>query len=232
MHGLPPDNGNEGALVKLTAKAIGGMTAGVSVFSWNEADLDGQPAFMAEATISDGRIEISSIKNWNRYGSEAGCDYKFIRREIMVIAAAQGFSNLVAEEKEIAAKMFAVSKTDRDTLFALEAQIEHGRVFHHESVRCRRSRARSLEVELYNRIGGETTGQMIDLGAIPLNLYIQFGREGTESGDSSGIYDVIQATEGTAYETTGLAALSAITPYGMTLAQLVDRCMDILRNGA
>ena len=60
--------------------------------------------------------------------------------------------------------------------------------------------------------------------------YINFGVEGTTEGDNEGIFDYIQSVSGSSYENTGFATKGYI-PEGMTLQQLEDKLLNILKNG-
>jgi hypothetical protein len=58
-------------------------------------------------------------------------------------------------------------------------------------------------------------------------IYTDFGVEGTASGDPVGLFDYFAGTPGTPYEATGLPT-KGFTPDGMSLADLSNRCLDIL----
>lgn len=63
-----------------------------------------------------------------------------------------------------------------------------------------------------------------------INNYIFYGIEGTEKGDSAALYDFIQSTVGTIFETTGLSSLN-LTSWSGTIPELVTQIMDIIENG-
>jgi len=159
-------------------------------------------------------------------------DYKRFRTSLATYVAAVGFANLSAADKLVASAHFVVVKADRDTVNTLAEQILNGRVFHSHSVDCRRTRTQCAESELYNQLQkADCDVAITDIVSSGLrDAYVEFGREGTVEGDPEGLFDYIEARAGTAYAATGLAA-KGYTPVSGTLAALVTRVMDILKNG-
>jgi hypothetical protein len=78
------------------------------------------------ATFDDGKVEpgksyteITSNKNWMDIGSNY-YDYLFCRNQVMIWTAVSGWGNLTTEEKEVAAKHFAVGPTERAEVYSNE----------------------------------------------------------------------------------------------------------------
>jgi hypothetical protein len=185
-----------------------------------------------EQTVSAGYQDITSISNWEKYWENTCNDYKCFRnRMIEFMLAGNPFSGLTQAEKEIVAKNFCVAKADRDSLFTVQQQIEHGREFHKKSVLAREKRKMYAEAEVYNRIldGIEQADLMNDVSLL-LQNYHKFGIEGTLEGDVAGVFDYIESRAGTPYENAGLLQ-KTYTVEGMTVAQLSQRLMDIMKNG-
>jgi len=173
--------------------------------------------------------DVSGIENWWTFGYELR-DYKYIRYEIMIIAAVTGWANLSLEEKTIAAKCFAVGLTERLEIFSVDQQINKGITHHRKSVQARSSREEAALSLLYAHLSPVDANMVVDDTDNLMSVYINRGREGTTSGDPEWLFDYIEATPGTSYETTGFARKS-ITPMGMSLNDLVTAVMRILRDG-
>ena len=73
------------------------------------------PVFKAEATVSTGYTDISTIENWAIYGGETQLITKEIKDEIEALVVAKTFASCTDEEKDIASIWFVVDKSDRDT---------------------------------------------------------------------------------------------------------------------
>lgn len=198
---------------------------------YSVSDLNGNEPYIISDTVPANYEDISSIKNWSCHGYFLDKDYKLVRSHIISLVQATGFSNLTAEEKDIACRDFCVSKADRDTVHTMEQQIANGIEFHRRSIRARLDRKIAAEGEVYNRMSiaserseliGEVTNMTKD--------YIDFGVEGTLEGDAEGLFDYLESRVGTSFENTGFLS-KTYTVEGMTVAQLSARLIDILKNG-
>jgi len=59
-----------------------------------------------------------------------------------------------------------------------------------------------------------------------------YGFEGSEEGDKDALFDYVLSRPGTAFENTGLASQSYVPIVeGLTLLDVVNRIMSILRDG-
>lgn len=180
-----------------------------------------------EKDAADLTLEYLDLYGYN------GKDYKVVRQKIIEgVIGAGGFSNLSTDEKEIAARWFAVVKADRDTVYTTEQQVQLGLVFHTKSVEARQARSLAVVMEIYNRLSKSDADDCLgDVVSNQLDYYYsRYGREGTESGDPEGIYDYFQSVSETTWASTGLSS-KTYTPVSGTLSELVDRIMDILKNG-
>lgn len=165
----------------------------------------------------------------NGYGTK---DYKKQREDLREYVSLTGFANLPEEHKEVASKNFVVERADRDTIHTLEQQIEFGIEFHKKSIACRKERQIRMMAELYNKLSKSEYEEVIttmEENSLP-QYYVDFGREGTEVGDEEGLYDYLQATSGTKFQETGLAAKN-YSPVGTTMSGLVCDCMNIVKSG-
>lgn len=183
------------------------------------------------------QLEVTSPQLLKMFLDYGRLDYKNFRASLAARVAQEGFANLSLVDKQLAARNFVVSKADRDSIFSLEEQVEHGAVFHADSILCREERYRRAASEVYNRLTGAESslivGTIITKGLD--TLYKQYGIEGTPSGDVEGLYDFIAGTAGTTYSSGGLIPglpHRSFTPAGMTIQELSDRIMAILRGEA
>jgi len=91
----------------ITAYLINGQSVGVDLSSWLTEDLNGNPAFKAEDSVSEGYADITSITSWDRFGLDTGKDFKVIKYQIYLLRIALGYENLSLEEQIITNKWFA-----------------------------------------------------------------------------------------------------------------------------
>lgn len=156
-------------------------------------------------------------------------DYKVQRKELIdfVIANSETMSN---EELAIAAQHFCLPAETRNLFYTIEEQIEFGKIFHRRSCHSRNMRYNAGVAELFNRLSYAETYTIIQ-DLTPGNLvwnYINLGVEGTTEGDDVGIFDYFQNTG--SFSSTGFLSKSW-SPVEMTMEQLGERVMDILKNG-
>jgi hypothetical protein len=158
-------------------------------------------------------------------------DYKVLRNKVIIRVATEGFSNLTAQEKEIASENFCVSKADRDSVHTIDEQVAFGIEYHKKSTIARSKRRKSIEAEVYNRIQSavERADLMSDAAAM-IDAYVDFGVEGSLEGDGVGIFDYLESRVGTPFENTGLLS-KTYTIEGMTVSEFSARLIDVLKNG-
>lgn len=91
----------------LSAYLINGEPVGTVVTYYEPSQLNGNPPFKVEQTLSQGYADISSITNWDRFKGATGKDIKFIKRQINLLRESVGYNNLSLEEKILSNKYFA-----------------------------------------------------------------------------------------------------------------------------
>jgi hypothetical protein len=98
----------------ITAALINGQRTGVDLDSWDVSDLNGQPAFKEEDTVSANRADITSIESYYKFGTSAGLDDQQIHFRISSIVATLGGFNSIQtqQEKEIVASLCAADDLD------------------------------------------------------------------------------------------------------------------------
>ncbi len=69
----------------LTAFIINTQKVGTELIQWDGSDLGGNPAFKAEATVSTGYGDITSLANWNTWWKGTLLDYKELRNELIAV---------------------------------------------------------------------------------------------------------------------------------------------------
>lgn len=157
-------------------------------------------------------------------------DYKRQRAELYQYVVSSGFNNLSLSEKKLASEHFVVSKAYRDTVHTMAEQLQYGTVFHKRSVDARTRRAQRVTSEIYNRFVKADADVILNYTKDLALTYVNYGREGTISGDPEALYDYFLATSGTSYESTGLLVQS-FTPYDSSVSGVVDTIMGILISG-
>lgn len=159
-------------------------------------------------------------------------DYKVLRSNLITYVATTGFTNLSVAEKVIASEHFVVSKVDRDTVHTLAEQISNGVYFHEESVKARFKRRMVAEAEVYNRVldsadQSDFRNDVVNL----LELYVNFGIEGTVEGDDEGLFDYLESRSGTAYAGANGFLAKNYTIESMNISGLSARLIDVFKNG-
>jgi len=94
----------------LLAYQISGQTVGIDIQSWNDADLNGNPAFQiicSATTKPSGYTDIDSIENWDAFGLQVANDYSVVKFEIKDIATMLEWSGLTNTEKDLVIKYYA-----------------------------------------------------------------------------------------------------------------------------
>jgi hypothetical protein len=95
----------------LLAYQISGQTVGIDLVGWNDADLNGNPAFqiiLSGQTVPSGYTDIDSIENWDRFGLQIANDYSVVKFSIKEICEYNGgWTGLTNTEKDLAIKYYA-----------------------------------------------------------------------------------------------------------------------------
>lgn len=197
--------------------------------------------------VTENDEDYSSLEKWDEVILQGTVDYKMARKEIKNLFFAEAgmslenWETISQKHKEIASKYFLVPKSYRDQIFSTQEQCELGEKFHRRAVICRENRVvRVLTIlrckltvndandviddlnEIYDKVDGRKFSRNL------LRTYIDLGREGTTSGDHTGIYDYIEGTGG--FIDNGLADKGFI-PVENTITEIIDEVMSVFRNG-
>lgn len=178
----------------LSAYLINGQPVGTVVTYYTDAELNGNPPFKVEETLSQGYADISSITNWDRFRGATGKDIKFIKRQIQLLCQGIGYNNLPLNEQILANKYFAsgveyfnseVSAAEQDAFF-----LNFYKLLSDEARRDRDLAVTGLMVKwLYTgQLSLDSTNQLISASKNLRTDYLRDGVEGIGYGDAvSGI---------------------------------------------
>lgn len=184
-------------------------------------------------TVPTGYQDISSILHWWDFGTSAGKDYKYIRNEIMILAAVTGWANLTLAEKIKAAEIFSVGDTERLEIYTLEQQIQLGMQHHVRSMESRQIRLMTVQMNLFNRLSKADWEEVGNAAAPYLAVYLEQGREGTSEGDPEGLFDYVDgsARPGTSWTTNGFRDKNYTIEGYASCSDFADYLLGILKDG-
>ena len=159
--------------------------------------------------------DITSNVNWFRHGINY-YDYLFCRKQIMFRTAIIGFSSMTQDDKVVASKVFAVGKSDRDTVHTENEQINNWDTFVLVSQKTRQQRwgkAKSYISYLLNPI--DSTDLALSTETYSKN-YIEYGIEALDIDGVNGLYDWLNNdfTQKTYYNETYKNNILYILQYG------------------
>lgn len=218
-------------MAKLCAYIINGSPIN-ELDQYEKYQLNGNPPFVSEDIVPAGYQDISTINNWDKYGLATGYDYKYVRIQIYILVTTIGWTNLSIAEKTIASIWFVVVKSQRDEVHTLEEQKANGRTHHEKSRQNRYDRHTAALMDVYNRLEKADAQSVLKRleDSNLLHLYIEYGIEGTASGDIEGIMDYVNSVAGTSFALNGLIEETYIPVEG-TLTDLKVALNDIIING-
>jgi hypothetical protein len=195
--------------------------------------------------------DITSMENWIKYQNELTTDYLQLRDYIRDILNEKSWVNLTNFEKDIvieyhikeAIKTLAEEQTEKVTYLVLEKDISASeatsfmiRSFANHQIKNKAACAKRMDqAELYFIVGkyldlSEAT-DFYSVAEILFSKYKDQGIKGTMHGDyEAGLFDFMESTVGTVYETAGLASQNYTMLVG-TLQDFIDEMLNILRKG-
>lgn len=176
-------------------------------------------------------VEVTNLQTIRDFYTLNILDYKQYREGLKsVFADTSGFNSQGTWEKELYAENMISTPAEALTVYSIDEMTVFGDMFHERSVNVRSWRMRRAESVFYARLGTSQAGPIIgDLLTYALkSKYIDYGIESKAIDGSDGIYDYLQATEGTIFESGGLPN-AGLTPTGMTMQELSDECYKIMK---
>jgi hypothetical protein len=159
-------------------------------------------------------------------------DYKRLRKELVNYVISNG-GNLPPEELAGAAEHFCLPIEIRSMFYDLATQAKQAEDFYQRMKVSRADRFSAASGEFIVRL---TFDQTIEVSqdmseANHMFNYLELGVEGKIVGDSvEGMYDYMTSYSGSSYSGSGLLSKNW-EPTGITLPQLSDRLLGILRDG-
>ena len=222
----------------LTAYLINGQAVRVELKQWSSRDLNGNPEFKIEETVSSGYKDVSSIENWSKFGKLAANDYQVIRDEILAL---QTWATNTNAEKDVIIKYCDRNVTDTDKVtylmtvkgmtqpqaqgFLLETWHKHHKKFLY-SCDERWYYAKKIVLTYLNESDG---GDLFDTINDLANTYLTIGRKGQGYEDNKdGIMNYIESTYG--FVGQGLAE-NIYTLQTGTWAEFISALKDCIING-
>ena len=157
--------------------------------------------------------------------------YRTLRRKLINYTIANS-SIMTPEQLKEAASNFAVPVEVRNMFLSADEQVKLGEIFNFLACQDRQCRIDRITSFLMNYL---TYAQVLELAVDIKNYgdlvsqYILYGSEGTTEGDPPALFDYIESTPGTPYENTGVASKNFIPQHEITLAQLIQKVMGVLR---
>jgi hypothetical protein len=206
--------------MKLQAYILNGKPL-TEYVSWSQGDVNGPP-FVISNTIEINYQDVSSITNWDNYGSRLK-DYNYIREQIKEITNLIGFNNLSFGEKVISAKYFLVDKQDRDAVLTEEEQYNYWSVLVTKSQHSRFNRWEEAKKYISYKLSPINSSDLAKSTSELCNDYINYNIITKVKDGISGLFDYLTG-EGD-YTTNGYPSKIYWTQ------QDEDNLMDILQNG-
>lgn len=191
----------------------------------------GSPSYVYSDTIdTDVYNDITSNKSWMSQG-RFKYDYLFCRKQIMMWTPNYvnkqgeiGWSGLTLEEKQIAARNFAVGSTERSEVYSNDELQEYWNDFVDKSQDCRNSRWKLGKGYISYVLNPSDSIHVAELTNTLSNSYIVYGIESLVDDGVAGLFDWVEGT-GPYSGGTGFSGQSYWTQ------EYQDTLSSILRNG-
>jgi len=195
----------------ILAYQISGQTVGIDLSGWDDADLNGNPAFkiiLSGTTVPSGYTEITSIENWNRFGLQVANDYSVVKFAIKELAEMIGWTGLTNTEKDLSIKYYAYPDPTTAVVYLMttkgwsqaQAQgfvLQSWHKHHLKNIVAYTQRwnyTKFTVLQYLSRIDGE---DLFNTVKVLVDLYIEVGILGIEFNDSSdGLVDYIYSVNG------------------------------------
>jgi len=168
-------------------------------------------------------------------------DYKKYRNWLKNYVVVNNFYSLSLDEQTLCVQNFAVDRTERDTIYNEQDQINYGTIYHKKSVDSRNKRVSVVIAEIHNRLNEADAKQVVadlvhGVSGSDDNLiwkYESFGVEGTLEGDVDGLFDYVEARTGSAFSGSGFVDknYTLINPSN-NMDSMSECLMDVLKSGS
>lgn len=210
------------------------------------------PTFISTNGVLDTNLydDITSIENWFSYGDLLCTDILQIRDRVREILDVTGWSGLTNAEKDIVITLFLketnkadnVSDTEKVmylmgrgySLAQAQSKLMQAYADYHikEIIACtNRANSEKLYVVIAKYLSLADASDLIKITHKLFDLFKSQGIRGTLDGNvGEGLFNFLESTVGTSFETTGLTQQGYTLKTG-TYSSFINELMDILRNG-
>jgi hypothetical protein len=184
----------------------------------------GVPYYSFSGTLDTNiYTDITSNKNWMEVGKNH-YDFLFCRNQVMTWTAVNGFNNLSEEEKEIASSIFAVGKTERDSIHTEEQQMGNWQDFIEKSQESRELRWKAAKAYI-SYVLSPIDGLDIAKSTNTLSDdYIIYGIEDFNSDGLPGLFDWLDGT-------SSYSGGTGFSGKSYWVQEYEDNILKILRDG-
>lgn len=194
--------------------------------------------------------DITSIENWFKYGDILCTDTLQLRARIVAILDSISWSGTTDEEKDIIIRLHSKETSKAESIATTEkivylmgkgytqAQAQGVLIQSYADYHLKEiisSEKRGNSEKLYQIIAKYLTlndaGDLIKISHKLFDLYKTQGIRGVNDGNAGeGLFDFLESTVGTSYETTGLVQQGYTLNTG-DYTSFISELMDVLRNG-
>jgi hypothetical protein len=209
------------------------------------------PIIVTDGVLDTSKYDdITSIENWYLHSDAICCDYLQMRERVRTILDATGWSGLTSTEKDIIIELYMQETTKDDATangekvaqlmgkgYSLqEAQgiLLKSYASHHlkEVDSClKRANSEGLYTVIAKYLILDDAGDLIKITHKLFDLYKTQAIKGINDGNAGeGLFDFLESTSGTTYETAGLEQQGYTLNVG-DYTSFITELMDVLRNG-
>jgi hypothetical protein len=201
----------DGTKKHLLAYQISGQTVGVDIDSWDDEDLNGNPAFkiiLSGETTPSGYTHLDSIEYWDEFGLPIANDYSVVKFQIKEMCQMLGWTGLTNTEKDLAIKYYAYPDPTSAVIhlmttkgmtqqqaqgFVLQSWHRH----HLKNIVAYRQRWNYAKFTVLSYISRSDGEDLFNTVKSLVDLYIEVGILGWEYSDNQdGIIDYVYSTHG------------------------------------
>lgn len=225
-------------------------TERLTIVSNNET-VDAPIISVSGSTLDTSKYDdITSIQNWVNYYDIVCTDYLQMRDRVRDVVDSVSWTGLISTEKDIVIDLY-LKETNKDNATANNEKVVHlmGKGYtlqqaqgtlintysnHHikEIDSCaKRGNSEQLYIAIAKYLTLEDAGDLIKISHKLFDLYKTQGIRGVNDGNAGeGLFDFLESTIGTSYETSGLEQQGYTLNTG-DYNSFITELMDVLRNG-
>lgn len=202
---------------KLLAYRIDSSLLGIDIKSWDNNQLGGNHPFISidvSSSIPDNYGDISSIENWNTYGTSIENDYLSVKNQIKILADRIGWTNLSSPEKDLAIKYYAYTNIMDPLIYLMTIKgypqasaqfyiLQEWHKHHRNLLESCKERWYYVKFVVAMYLNFADAEELLDTTQSLIFSYTECGRLGINYGDKNpGIMDYLESTN--LFENQGL----------------------------